>query len=349
MKTFIEYLQQKQYHLVSEMKLMDIGGQYYKKILKYKNNKDIYIHYTDNDSVDFSFKGRGKSWHGDPLGVYAFPIKFIFNTPDKSRMFTELKYAYFLQDVTNNKLTIQNEWMNFGNSIGDVFDYLQKTFPHKNNTRKLTNYYVMKHGNKIKNHQVLFARAIWFALTHHKVGTPLSGAEQTMLFLRAGYDAIEDISRNIAKSVITIDSSIEPQIIFLKRDAYKLLDQVQNTKINAATKSRLKPIFNRFLNMLSINALKSNYNEEWQRGEAVLDNGCYISITINPMIGSNININLKQLYFKITLLTPWNAINEFKYSASDGLNYIANDIKQKIEVIDKSKEPYKYWQPEDIK
>jgi hypothetical protein len=211
--------------LLLELQTEDFFGRFSEKLKKYKNNNKIYINFSDK-LLDFSFKGSIKiRGHNDPTGVYGYPIKYYLEHQSDPLYASSLQNLNVLEDISKNKLVIQRDW-DF-NTVEEGIKYLREKFPDNpnilKNFEKRWNYWGKQPKSKIQ-------RKIWEAITTDVTNKPLSPAKQSFQFLKYGWDAIEDVGLTDETSVITYDE-VEPQIIFFKRSAFKIIETLENKKI----------------------------------------------------------------------------------------------------------------------
>jgi hypothetical protein len=187
-------------------------SRFYDRYAALASRRDIYVNFTDavGNTLDKSFSPRPN--HGDPSGLYAYPLNYVIDHPMDIQYGQQARYLRVIQDVSSNKLVLQDiTWT----QLPDLLSRMGATEP-------------MKLIGQAKRQPHLAASAgrvfFWCMQYYLTVGqkTRASNAEQTALLRRAGFDAVEDRARSSVEAIIYPD---EPeQIIFLKRSAFKVID-----------------------------------------------------------------------------------------------------------------------------
>lgn len=359
MVTFKEFTDNKK--IILELHPSDFAQGFIKTLNKYKKQKNVYVRYS-MAPTDFSTKSTpgskaGQAWHADPIGVYAFPTNYIANNPTKSRIFQDHPYLNFIEDNSKNKIVIQRDWMFTDFPL--AVDYLSEVFPHKPSARRLMNRYLMKNRDARVKINILFARAIFYGLQYEydseNYPKLLSGPQQTKIFIDAGIDAIEDLGRKPHESVIMPEGG-EPQIIFLKRDSYKILETITNPQINALDKNSLEDKFKRIAfeisNSSGLKILNKKYDIETQRGTIIFENGVYTALSFTPFAGgyNNKKIKLDEIKTEILILSPYEYEFEKSYQPKTRIAKISKDFANwwNSNKDKKISGNFKYWKPEDI-
>lgn len=197
-----------------------------KKYLKHKDRSyHLYVQFTNHMSDSLHKKAYDDPDHSDPVAIYAYPIKYVLTHPADIWYGRTAKYMRVLENTSKKPLYLkeinsesQCRSMLFRAGFDDIekkMKLVRKHYKHRTsgpNTWAKTFMSVM---------QLDLDKPI--EKDYGKLEFPLrSGKEQTDLFLKMGYDALIDDSRNNNQAII---NDREPeQIAFLKRNAFKVVE-----------------------------------------------------------------------------------------------------------------------------
>lgn len=205
-------------------------AEFRRKYLKLKNDSSLYVHFSNYkaDAIDRTF--HDKPDHADPVGLYAYPLKYVIDHPADIWYGRGAKYLHvvrmhpaaktlYLQHMTQSTM----ERIIFSMGISRASD-IEPTLRGIKRKRRLT-------GAKAV-HQAFMTFVQCNLSDSYECESTRSGKEQSDLFLKAGYTALVDDARSIATAII---NDREPnQVCFLRRDAY---DPVEMFRLRADDKA----------------------------------------------------------------------------------------------------------------
>jgi hypothetical protein len=192
-----------------------------KKYNKLKNTPGLYVHFSNHrsDTLDKSFHDSPD--HTDPVGLYCYPLKYVIEHPADIWYGRSAKYLHvvtitdaakplYLQHMNDSDMLQIIRHMNLSTSFSAIENDLKQI----KRARRLT-------GSKAM-HKAFMTYVQCHLDDDFKCDTTRSGAEQTALFLKAGYTALIDNAKVINNAII---NDREPeQIVFLRRDAFKIVE-----------------------------------------------------------------------------------------------------------------------------
>lgn len=241
MKTqFSEFLNEVHHYDYYSSTFIEFKDRYNK--LKRKGEIDydnIYVQFTNYnaDSLERNpFLGNEDTYigHYDPAAVYAYPLKYVLNYPSDIWYASNSKYLRVLLDKSKNKLVLSDiSEQYFYRLFADFYKiYVSPTTALKNALSK-NNANVNKISGKNKWGKLFFEliQVNYEAVPVDESGVPYykklkypyrTNIEQTEIFKKLGYDAIQDKSNSNNSAVI---NEREPeQIAFLNRYAFEVLE-----------------------------------------------------------------------------------------------------------------------------
>lgn len=190
---------------------------------------DLYVNFTDHNgnTLDKSFSPKPN--HGDPAGLYAYPLEYVVNHPANIQYGQQARFLRVIQDTSRNKLVLPTMTQEQALAI------LARMGIGEPQKKMAVAAKRVREGHLAGN---LVAKAFFHVVQYYSaVGqkTRLGNREQSALFLKAGIDAVEDRSTNAREAIIYPD---EPeQIVFLSRTAFRVADvyelrSARNASIN---------------------------------------------------------------------------------------------------------------------
>ncbi|MCS7317725.1 MAG: hypothetical protein NZZ41_05385 [Candidatus Dojkabacteria bacterium] len=214
--------------------------------------------------INVLFRNREHKGHSDPSGIYAFPVSYVlenYHNQDLNIFFSK-RYILALVDKSKNKFVISElrtlgEWREIfdrmGLSLEKQIELLklvaEKNYsPLKEDIRIVANNLrKQNYKGKVFSPHVLFLASQVESFSNEKIKI-YSGEKQRLFWLRAGFDAIEDLGEGI------IHRDEPSQIIFLKEDACDLVDIFDKEQtfstLNAPIEKRLEKVLSKFLGLL---------------------------------------------------------------------------------------------------
>lgn len=194
------------------------------KYNKQKNNKNLYVQFTNHKGDVLDRTAIKNPSHSDPTGNYAYPLKYVIEHPSDLWYGMDAKHLRILEKTSscntlvlnninseincrNEALRLKKEWRNF--NVRDFIELIQQKYKDRI-LPKNSGYW----GR-------IFLQILQVDLENinedeeYRIRT---SEEQTKLLLNGGWNAIEDISK---KDSVAIINSREPeQICFLDRKSF---------------------------------------------------------------------------------------------------------------------------------
>lgn len=208
---------------LTELKWNDIYGgdfeAFRKKYNKVKSDVDLFVHFSNYRNHPDNKTAHANTDHTDPMGVYAYPLKYVIDHPADIWYGANAKFlmvmrrtdaakTLYLQDMTEDRMITILRDMGLYARVSDAEDAIKTA-------RRIERYTGTKALHKA------FMTVVQMGLTDDEKSIneyARSSTEQTRLFLRAGYTALQDDARSINTAII---NDREPsQICFLRRDAF---------------------------------------------------------------------------------------------------------------------------------
>lgn len=193
----------------------------------------LYVQFTSHQESILHKNPNPNPDHSDPVGIYAYPLEYVLKNPGDIWYGQRAKFIRVLRDKSKNCLRLQS--MNRSNI--DII--LNKMFPHEDTdyllklATKVNRYRDWRNINKDEKNMMTVIQLdlskpekVKDSYSSKDIKYPTrEGQEQTNLFIKAGYDAIEDSAKNEKNAII---NDREPaQIVFLKRDAFEVVEIFQ--------------------------------------------------------------------------------------------------------------------------
>ena len=235
--------------ILNEMSRIDYVSKALQQVYeKYKDSPDkgyLYINF-DNRRHDVIMKyAVSDPSHQDPVGIYAYPLEYIIKNIDNIPYAANRKYVRVIKDKSKKMLYItkmtysevEEKLLQVHKDLYEKCHQMAKEKAAKNTSKYeidfLIKYMQQKFPGRIESNRAnwegrLFLQCIqWDFCTGH-TRTP---QEQTRLLIKLGYDAIEDDSEH--GRVAVINYSEPTQTIFLRRDAFDIIEVLEQDEENA--------------------------------------------------------------------------------------------------------------------
>lgn len=203
------------------------------KKYKWKDSYRLYVNFTNNnyDNLSKLQYRHSDSFHDDPFGLYAYPLRYVLNNPGDIWYGMSFKTIRIIKDISRNKLILnevtEDLFLKCFYKLDDKFNITLKNFIKV--AKSQHNIGRTKYGK-------LLLQLIQYDYNLKQVR---SSEEQTKLLLFLGYDAIEDKSKSSNTAII---NSKEPeQIIFLRNSSFKIIETFKNLHMDK-TKNTLPTI-----------------------------------------------------------------------------------------------------------
>ncbi len=205
----------------------------YLKIANGSKGKDLFVQFTNHKDNDMDRTAHQKPDHTDPVGVYAYPISYVLKYPADIWYGVGAKIIRILERTNDKTLVLQD--INSENRVQGILNDMGFKPSEIENMLKIVK---KKYKDRISGPNKLakmFMVCVQLRLDLEPEGNdgpfsrsthPVrSGQEQTKLFLKAGFNAIEDRAKSENSAVI---NDREPeQIVFLNRGAFKVIDVIR--------------------------------------------------------------------------------------------------------------------------
>lgn len=209
--------------MLNEISYKDVLSPAFQQFMKkYKSyqNEGYYVNFTNLPEDRLMDKSPNpKPSHGDPSGVYAYPLSYVLNYPADIKYGLGAKYLRVVKDTSKKTLYINSEDAYSNNAY--LINKMTGIPTHK--TKEYMDMYLKKYPNKAKSKNK-YAKALFgiINLDPEKNFAQRSGMEQRDMLLKAGYDSVFDFSKNEKDAVI---NSNEPnQAIFLTPDSFEIVE-----------------------------------------------------------------------------------------------------------------------------
>lgn len=204
-------------------KFNDEFQEFRKKWNKYKSGYTYWVQFSNfkSDKLDKSIHNSPD--HTDPIGNYAYPLRYVIDYPMDIWYGSDAKYLRVLENKAKNIL-----YLNEIKTKDDCLWEMSNIFPgNLRDMEEMIKPIRKYHSNRVSGSNK-WAKTFFQMLQveysdEHEDGFRIrSGEEQTKMLLKAGYDAIIDESRSINSAII---NDREPnQIIFLKPTSFKVIE-----------------------------------------------------------------------------------------------------------------------------
>ena len=233
--------------------------EFIKKYRKLKNDTSIYVNFNNhyNNTEDKSMYDDPS--HSDPMGVYAYPLKYVIDHPMDVRYGKTSKFLRVLKKTDRgNTLRVQYEddWQ-----LNRIF--FEETGLHFSMVEK---YLKIIYGSEVKSrtlwfkamqceHNSLLELLEWAKMSKSKrneVRQPTAkiktAREQNTMWKKHGYSTIIDSAKNQKTAVI---NAWEPeQVIFLTRGSFKTLEVIEMGRAQKDTSGFITNVSNEYEDIL---------------------------------------------------------------------------------------------------
>jgi hypothetical protein len=182
---------------------------------KFARSGSYYVQFSNHKSDPLHRVGHSNPDHHDPVGDYAYPLKYVIEHPADIWYGRTAKFLRVLQDTSRNKIILSDMTENQASSLlykigmtGFMLDYAKK-------------FYKIRGKNWVGR---AFMRCVQYDLsTEPRDGEHQFRSQemQSHLLQRMGIDAIEDKARK--QTVASINPREPNQICFLNRYAFKVI------------------------------------------------------------------------------------------------------------------------------
>lgn len=201
--------------------------EFRKKYLKQKNDTKLFVQFTDYADDPLNRVAYHDPNHNDPVGVYAYPLKYVLDYPADIWYGAASKYLRVIRLKSKNVVHLQNMenwWAKSLLNKADIsaytyMDLSQKAFKHAKGKGQIGKqfFHVIQYDlDKPPSVETrLFSKP-------QKVYTQRTPAEQTALLRKMGIEVLIDNATTPNQAVI---NSREPnQAIFLTPSSFKIED-----------------------------------------------------------------------------------------------------------------------------
>lgn len=221
-------------NMINEVHYEDMYGKGFKefydkysKLIKNKtiNPEEYFVHFSNHRKTDLDKTAFFNPDHRDPVGTYAYPLKYIISHPADVWYGKTAKNLFVLRDNSKRKLVLndiqsENDIYSFLYDLGYTNEQITKYLKIVKKTYSDRNTGKNKYAKQFLS---IIQMDLDKAPTENGWGKPeyatKSGEEQTKI-LSKKYDAVQDTSTT---STLAIINEREPeQIIFLNRYAYDI-------------------------------------------------------------------------------------------------------------------------------
>jgi len=198
----------------------DVFGQFVKEWKRKRRageTKGVYVNFSNHGGDKLIRTASPSPDHSDPVGVYGYPIDYVLDYPADVRYGARAKYLKILRSTSKRTLDLQRLTQRTASELLKRVGFSPGTYWMNK---------VIKRYNRIKPPKK-YAKAFMSVIQMEfdpedpdDQGNIRSGKEQTKLFRKMGFDAIEDSARDQNSAVI---NDREPeQIVFLNRKAFRV-------------------------------------------------------------------------------------------------------------------------------
>lgn len=198
--------------------------EFVKKYKKQKTDNTLYVQFTNYSGSVLEKTPYSTPDHTDPVGIYAYPLKYIIDYPADIRYGRSAKYLRVLRIKNINRslnLGTMEYWLAksiLGRMIKNedpeyLLSVAQKQFKYPNNRTRYAKQFFAN---------VLFDLTQKIQTNNEVPYRLRSGEEQTKLLLLAGIWSLKDISKT--RKLAVINKNEPEQIIFLNRNSFDVVE-----------------------------------------------------------------------------------------------------------------------------
>lgn len=195
--------------------------EFRKKYIKFKNKSNLFVNFT-NFANDVTLRNpHPKTNHSDPVGVYAYPLKYVIDYPGDIKYGNSAKYLRVIENLGKMDtvwLQYMYRWQaeNYLSKAGlnpKDMDRIQKIKKHKSNKSQIGKQFFDCIQIDLSKTTTVDG---WGKINYHM----RSSKEQTDLLLKMGIDVVIDTAKNASMAIV---NAHEPeQAIFLTRHSFKV-------------------------------------------------------------------------------------------------------------------------------
>lgn len=208
----------------------------YLKLQRQKKTTGLYVQFTSHKDNTMDRTAHQTPDHSDPVGNYAYPMDYVLKAPADIWYGKGARYLRVLDDTSKNALHLS-----YIDSEPKCERALNRLGFHIHDVHKMIELARKHHKDRLKGSN-RWAKTFFQCVQMDYLGGPIgedkpgmfskgglvfrirTGAEQTALLRKGGYDALIDTARSGAAAVI---NDREPeQIVFLTRNAFRVLEVV---------------------------------------------------------------------------------------------------------------------------
>lgn len=213
--------------------------EFYNKWKKYKNDSSLYVRFDNGNTTDVLSKGASQNPnHSDPVGTYAYPLKYIIDYPGDIWYGHNSTYLKVIKDKskkgyvrldTMDDIDARNYLRKVG--LDDGYYLAQKFYPDR--AKGIT-----APGKLFMSALQMDFNGATLPKDRKNVPNPISpktrsSKEQTSLLLRMGINTLEDRATRISQA--SINDREPEQILWLRPtdfeilETYRLSDKVEKS------------------------------------------------------------------------------------------------------------------------
>lgn len=202
--------------------------EFYNKWKKYKNDSSLYVRFDNGNTTDTLSKGSSQNPdHSDPIGTYAYPLKYIIDYPGDIWYGHNSMYLKVIKDKSK-KGYLRLDAMNYSDArsylrkvgLDGAYDLAEKFYPDR--AKGIT-----APGKLFMSALQMDFSGATLPKNRKNVRDPIypktrSGKEQTELLLRMGINSLEDRANRISQA--SINDREPEQIVWLRPTDFEILE-----------------------------------------------------------------------------------------------------------------------------
>lgn len=209
---------------LTEVHYKDLYGKGFEEFRKKYSKVPTYGMYVRFTSIPMDKLDRNPFQnpdHQDPIGVYAYPLSYVLKNPADIWYGMQAKFMGVLESKAKKILQLQElKESDAQQLLINMFGWKVSEVEAKwKLARKISLGNIDESTSKVA---VTFMALFQWDISDPKEPKVRSGAEQTALLRKAGFDAVEDTAKTNKQAAI---NSREPeQIVFLHRGAFEIIE-----------------------------------------------------------------------------------------------------------------------------